>query len=69
MQPYRLEMGTRLVNPRGSNLYAFWGDTPTAALNRLLDGEREAGGEAVLVNSPRPSTSRRCVPRSSPDRS
>lgn len=25
MQPYRLEMGTRLANPRGRNLYAFWG--------------------------------------------
>ena len=50
MQPYRLEMGTKLANARGKDLYAFWGDTPTAALNRLLDGEREAGGEAVLVN-------------------
>ncbi len=25
MQPYRLEMGTSLVTPRGKNLYAFWG--------------------------------------------
>ncbi|RMF86879.1 MAG: peroxide stress protein YaaA [Nitrospirae bacterium] len=26
IQPYRLEMGTRLENPRGRDLYAFWGD-------------------------------------------
>lgn len=25
MMPYRLEMGTKLANPAGSNLYAFWG--------------------------------------------
>jgi cytoplasmic iron level regulating protein YaaA (DUF328/UPF0246 family) len=23
--PYRLEMGTKLANPRGKNLYEFWG--------------------------------------------
>ena len=27
MQPYRLEMGTTLANPQGSNLYKFWGRT------------------------------------------
>ena len=26
MQPYRLEMGTRLATPAGANLYQFWGD-------------------------------------------
>ena len=26
MQPYRLEMGTRLANPRGASLYAYWGE-------------------------------------------
>jgi cytoplasmic iron level regulating protein YaaA (DUF328/UPF0246 family) len=36
MQPYRLEMGTRLVNPLGKNLYAFWGDTVTCALAAVL---------------------------------
>ena len=29
IQPYRLEMGVRLENPNGSNLYQFWGDTIT----------------------------------------
>ena len=50
MQPYRLEMGTRLENPHGRNLYAFWGDKLTEALNGLLAAEREAGASPVLVN-------------------
>lgn len=36
MQPYRLEMGTKLANPQGKDLYAFWGDKITAALNAEL---------------------------------
>ena len=51
MQAYRLEMGTRLDNARGRNLYAFWGDKITDALNTLLRAERDAGDdEAALVN-------------------
>lgn len=46
MHPYRLEMGTRLRNPRGGNLYAFWGERVTQALNAQL-AEIEAG---ALVN-------------------
>ncbi len=38
MQPYRLEMGTALPNPRGKNLYAFWGDALTDAVNALNPG-------------------------------
>ncbi|MET0210435.1 MAG: peroxide stress protein YaaA [Burkholderiaceae bacterium] len=33
LQPYRLEMGTRVANPRGRDLYAFWGDTIASYLN------------------------------------
>jgi cytoplasmic iron level regulating protein YaaA (DUF328/UPF0246 family) len=33
MQPYRLEMGTRLATPRGKNLYQFWGSRITEVLN------------------------------------
>lgn len=40
MQPYRLEMGTRLNNPRGKNLYAFWGDLITEQLNIALEQYR-----------------------------
>lgn len=36
MQPYRLEMGTRLSNERGRDLYAFWGDKITGVLNKQL---------------------------------
>jgi cytoplasmic iron level regulating protein YaaA (DUF328/UPF0246 family) len=36
MQPYRLEMGTRLATKRGKDLYAFWGDQITEALNESL---------------------------------
>jgi cytoplasmic iron level regulating protein YaaA (DUF328/UPF0246 family) len=36
MQAYRLEMGTRLANPRGKDLYAFWGELVTEALNEVL---------------------------------
>lgn len=35
--PYRLEMGTALPNPRGKNLYEFWGDLVTEYLNRRID--------------------------------
>ncbi|MFN3495748.1 MAG: peroxide stress protein YaaA, partial [Hydrogenophaga sp.] len=33
MQPYRLEMGTRLVTPKGRNLYQFWGTQVSDYLN------------------------------------
>lgn len=36
MKPYRLEMGTRLKNSRGKNLYEFWGSEITQALNTQL---------------------------------
>ncbi len=47
MQPYRLEMGTRLRTARGSSLYDFWAGTPT----RLLSEDLAASpGADVLVN-------------------
>lgn len=36
MQPYRLEMGTRLANAEGSNLYHFWGTQIADYLNTRL---------------------------------
>ncbi|MFK8031271.1 MAG: peroxide stress protein YaaA [Gammaproteobacteria bacterium] len=36
MQPYRLEMGTKLSNERGRNLYQFWGEELTDGLNKQL---------------------------------
>ncbi|WP_317203920.1 peroxide stress protein YaaA [Janthinobacterium sp.] len=46
IHPHRLEMGTRLATPRGKDLYAFWGDTITKALNRSAEEQ----GAKVLVN-------------------
>lgn len=37
IQPYRLEMGTRLKTRRGTNLYSFWGDRITKVLNEDLE--------------------------------
>ncbi|EGN75214.1 hypothetical protein A28LD_1230 [Idiomarina sp. A28L] len=36
MQPYRLEMGTKLNNPRGKDLYSFWGERITDKLNEAI---------------------------------
>ncbi|KAA0012217.1 peroxide stress protein YaaA [Billgrantia pellis] len=46
IQPYRLEMGTRLPNPAGKDLYAYWQDTLTEAVNRTVADS----GSKVLVN-------------------
>lgn len=46
MQPYRLEMGTRLPNPKGTNLYKFWGSQISLYLN-----ERQAQDKRpVIIN-------------------
>ena len=44
--PYRLEMGTKLYNPRGENLYRFWGDIITNLINQDLKHNQSA----LLVN-------------------
>ncbi|MBL4661792.1 MAG: peroxide stress protein YaaA [Alcanivoracaceae bacterium] len=36
IQPYRLEMKTKLQTEHGANLYQFWGDSITEQLNELL---------------------------------
>lgn len=46
MQPYRLEMGTRLENPRGRDLYDFWRGKVTSALNEELREQKSN----VLIN-------------------
>jgi len=37
IQPYRLEMGTKLNNTRGKNLYDFWGSLITDAINQQIE--------------------------------
>lgn len=46
MQPYRLEMGTKLATDKGKNLYEFWGDQISTLLNDDLAEE----AEPCLVN-------------------
>ena len=46
MQPYRLEMGTKLTTPKGKDLYAFWGNTITQAVQQAIDAQ----GDDILVN-------------------
>ncbi len=46
MQPYRLEMGTKLANARGANLYEFWGERISGWLNEAL----AAQGDDILLN-------------------
>lgn len=46
MQPYRLEMGTKLATDQGKNLYEFWGDR----LANLINAELEKQPDPCLVN-------------------
>ena len=46
MQPYRLEMGIRLENSKGKDLYQFWGETITHTLNDAI----AAQGDDIVVN-------------------
>ena len=46
VQPYRLEMGTRLKTGRGSDLYEFWGEKVTDALNEAITAQRQP----LLIN-------------------
>lgn len=41
IQPYRLEMGTQLNNLRGKDLYAFWGDIITDAINQDIKKQQD----------------------------
>ena len=45
MQPYRLEMGTRLANPQGKDLYAFWGEQ---IVDVLITALRETAATALV---------------------
>lgn len=46
IQPYRLEMGTRLKTRRGASLYDFWGDR----LSKQLNIDAEGQSDPTLVN-------------------
>jgi cytoplasmic iron level regulating protein YaaA (DUF328/UPF0246 family) len=46
IQPYRLEMGTRLQNEKGKNLYEFWDTKITETLNEDLEKQ----GDNIVIN-------------------
>ncbi|WP_128891148.1 peroxide stress protein YaaA [Erythrobacter sp. HKB08] len=46
IQPYRLEMGTKMANPRGESLYDFWG----SRLAETLKGDLKGHGDRTIVN-------------------
>ena len=46
IRPYRLEMGTSLCTQRGKNLYEFWGEKVTSALNAAIAEQKQK----VLIN-------------------
>jgi len=46
MLPYRLEMGTKLQNIRGKNLYDFWGSSIAMNISNELNGHKQK----VIIN-------------------
>lgn len=46
IEPYRLEMGTKLASKKGKDLYAFWG----SALSESLNADAKAMGSDILLN-------------------
>jgi len=46
IQPYRLEMGSRLKNPEGGDLYDFWGDDLAKAIDHITADHKEP----VVIN-------------------
>ena len=50
IQPYRLEMGTKLKNKKGGNLYEFWKDDITELLNKYITEAQLNNEKPVLVN-------------------
>ena len=52
MRPYRLEMGTRFANPRGKDLYAFWGGRITELLLEDLAAEQKAAAGTTAESRP-----------------
>lgn len=48
MMPYRLEMGTKLHNPRGHNLYEFWDDQITQLIIKVMrQGQKQSQPSAI----------------------
>lgn len=48
MQPYRLEMGTRLATEKGKNLYEYWGSQLAQYINHHF--EQKAESAPIVIN-------------------
>ncbi|HAA53959.1 MAG TPA: peroxide stress protein YaaA [Myxococcales bacterium] len=64
IQPYRLEMGTKLKNTKGKDLYSFWGDE----LQEMLMKDINAQGDDILVNLASNEYFKSLVPKTLPCR-
>ena len=47
IQPYRFEMSAKLANNKGKDMYAFWAEKVTSAINKAIE---ESGEPQVLLN-------------------
>lgn len=50
MQPYRLEMGTKLANDNGEDLYDFWGEKLARACNDAVAGHKDTAVICLASN-------------------
>jgi cytoplasmic iron level regulating protein YaaA (DUF328/UPF0246 family) len=46
MMPYRLEMGTKLANPHGKTLYAYW----QTQITEIIEADIQASGSTSVLN-------------------
>lgn len=68
IQPYRLEMGSKLRNPEGGDLYDFWGEELADAIDDIVADHKEpvvinlASNEYFKATSPKTLKSRVITP-------
>ena len=48
IRPYRLDMGTKLANPGGKDLYQFWGEDIAQQLEAELDASAGTGRKTII---------------------
>lgn len=61
IQPYRLEMGSRLKNPRGPNLHAFWGPVIAKELDKTVKGHDDPTIVCLASNEYAKSVNRKAL--------
>ena len=61
IQPYRLEMGRRLNNERGNNLYDFWGDRLATEINKITAAHQNRSVINLASNEYFKATSKKII--------